>query len=278
MTAYSFILTLLAVIVVGIRVFMGSKPWQELIWLETGDRKILTNIMTAGACVEGFLALAAQRLNLRLYRNRDDSLITKCFYGYIGAGILSVGSIGLGMFTLNMAPKKAIGCSSVIRAVTLVKELRNRVPRKLGISSAGHWLWFIIICVEIYAIAVDSSNAESLLIADFTLLMLTCVVAIVSPRVCAMMHGASERIINGEQTMWCRGVGFENLSLSVFALNLLNGIDPQQSLGYMSVPVIAHCVQLLVGDADLGKVGSTFVLSWAVFHGYSFVTLGLLAK
>lgn len=58
--------------------------------------------------------------------------------------------------------------------------------------------------------------------------------------------------------------------MCVLALALLNGTEPHQALGFMSLPVIAHCTQLLFGRTELGKVGYALVSGWISFHGANF--------
>ena len=72
------------------------------------DPNTMTTAMTVAAIAQGFLAMEAPELNLRLYGIKEKSLYTQTFCKYMGASILSVGVMSLCLFSLELEARKAI--------------------------------------------------------------------------------------------------------------------------------------------------------------------------
>ncbi|KAL7529101.1 hypothetical protein ACHAXR_005780 [Thalassiosira sp. AJA248-18] len=269
---------LILLFMMGINIAAGD----PLFGLRDIDPKTLTDVLTAAALAQGFLAMEAPELNLWLYGTKDKSLYTQAFSKYVGAAILSYGVISLCIFTLGLEVNTAIGWSLVVWAATHAQALLNQVPSRMGLSPVGQGLW-LIYCIS--CIHACFTNAPfpiawySLLMAIYALNMVTCIVAILLPRTFAKIYGGREvSKLNNDQLIWTQGYGFENLAMCVLALALLKGVDPHQALGFMSLPIIVHCAQLLFGGTDLGSIGNALVVGWAVFHGANFTSLAFPKK
>lgn len=165
------------------------------------DPKTLADAMAVAAIAQGFLALEAPELNLRLYGTKDQSLYTQAFSRYLGASILSIGIISLCMFTIGLEVKLALGWSLVVWTGTHAQALLNQIPAKMGLSPVGQSLWLIHCVLCIYACFTNANYSENLLTTAYALSAVLSTVAIVAPKSFAKLYGGGHEVakLNDDQ-------------------------------------------------------------------------------
>ena len=60
----------------------------------------------------------------------------------------------------------------------------------------------------------------------------------------------------------------------MFVLSLLNDIEVHVALGFMSLPVIVHCIHLLAFE-DAHLISSTLLFGWLLFHAMNFTSFAV---
>lgn len=254
----------------GIDAAAGSNVLATLLGLgETKiDPEILTTAMAAAGIIQGSLFMFAPRFSLKMYGTEDESLYMRFHAEGIGAAILTVGIACLCLFKMKLDITTAFGLSSLVWTTEHLLSLTKKYPSKMGVSSIGHLFWLLVSLLDMYACFTSAPYTQQLLLAGHCLFALHNVLDIIEPKIVSKIYGYKAIKLTDDHKDWARAFGYENLSMCVFGLSLLAGVEAHKSLGFASLVVVAHCVHALVGknSSNLGVVGSFLMYFWMVFH------------
>jgi len=261
---------LIFIFLAGIDAAAGSNVLATLLGLSDTkvDPEILTNAMTAAGIVQGALLMFTPSLGLKMYGTKDDSPYMRFHAEGVGAAILTVGITCLCLFKMKLDTTMTFGLSSLVWTTEHILSLTKKYPSKMGVSPLGHGFWLLYSLIGMYACFTSAAYTQQLLLGGHSLFALHNVLVIMKPEIVSKIYGYKEVNFNDDQKDWLKGFGYENLSMCVFGLSLLAGVEEHRSLGFASVVVVAHCAHSLVGRTShsLGLLGSSLMFFWMVFH------------
>ncbi|KAL7461218.1 hypothetical protein ACHAXS_001641 [Conticribra weissflogii] len=253
-------------------------PPKQILHVRGGamEPKLMTDTMTVAAICQGLIAMEAPEVNLKIYGTKDDSFETQDMSRVMGAGILCIGIMAFCLFTQNMEVTDAIGWSNLVWIFYHARCLINQDHETYGYDPTSISVWLAVNIIGVHACFTGASYGSAFAKTAFSVWALNCVLAVIAPKTAAKLYSncPDEVELNEEQVYWTRGYGYENLAHCVLTLSLLNGVDAHRTMGFMSIPVIAHTAHLLLLGSDvLNMLGSVLVSIWLVFHGVNFATL-----
>ena len=256
------------IFLIGIDTAGGSNVLTTLLGL--GDTKldpdILTSVMSVAGIVQGALLMLAPALSLKMYGTKDKSLYLRVHAEFVGAAVLTCGVTCLCLFVLHLDAMKTLGFASLVWAAEHVRVLVNEYPTKLEYSQNGHIFWLLFSITSIHACFVSASYTKQLLVAGHGLFALNTILVIINPSTSSKIYGFKEMKFNDDQKNWLRAFGYENLAMCVFGLSLVNGGEAHKALGLSSMVVVFHCAHSLVGNWNLGILGTFLMYSWMIIH------------
>ncbi len=261
---------LIIIFLTSIDAATGSNVLSTLLGLgETKiDPEILTTAMAAAGIIQGSLLMFAPRLSLKMYGTKDESLYMRFHAEGVGAAILTVNIACLCLFKMKLDTTTTFGLSSLVWSTEHVLSLAKKYPSKLGVSANGYIFWLLVSLLDMYACFTPAPYTKQLLLAGHSLFTLHNVLVIIEPKIVGKIYGYKDMKLTDEQKGWSRAFGFQNLSMCVFGLSLLAGVEAHKSLGFASLVVVAHCAHILVGrtSSTLGVIGSFLMFFWMVFN------------
>lgn len=238
------------------------------------DPELAIKAMTIAAIGQGFWSKEAPEHCLEFYGTEDTGLYAQVCSRILGGGIFAIGVILLCLFTFDTSVHDALGWATVVWIAEHVRSLLNGWDAELqGSEPIGRYFWLIVSTFVAHACFTGADYADLAIKLSTALFALNCIIAIFNPVAAAAIYKCKN--LSHDGCILTRGYGFENLAYCTLVIALVSGVDKQQAVGYLSLPVIPHMIYSIY---ETNKLQRNVAISWSFFiwllyHIASFITL-----
>lgn len=137
----------------------------------------------------------------------------------------------------------------------------------------------LVLCLDItstYGFFLNSSYSNALIKTSLCFSLINSIVGLVAPRKLAATWGNNPEALNYDQIVITRNIGCNLLAYVVMTGSLLINTDKYRALGITILPIIAHCIYLMllpkgVYARPTKSSGVLLILTWIMFHIANFL-------
>jgi hypothetical protein len=198
----------------------------------------------------GLIALAPVK-TLEMY-GLDHTPLTEYlteWIGHISAGqSITMWSLYFGGASIN----KAVGSGIFYLTVFTIKSLLNEMPKAIGFSAAGQYVFLAINAFCGHALLTNSSHAKTVLKAYPIWGIFNALSFCLAPEIIGRKWGLQG---NALVTYQLKQTGYVMAAKAVYLLSLAMGVETTKSLGYSNIPALAGMLITNFVTKDVESVG-----------------------
>jgi hypothetical protein len=206
----------------------------------------------------GLIALAPKK-TLSMY-GLDHTPLTEYLTEWIGhisaSQTITMWSLYFGGASIN----KAIGAGVFYLIVFTIKSLLNEMPKAIGFSAAGQYVFLAINGFCGYSLLTDSSSAKTVLKAYPIWGIINALPFCLSPDIIGKKWGVQG---NALVTYQLKQIGYVLATKAVYFLSLAMGVEATKAFGYSNVPALVGMLITNFVSKDVENVGMSPNMQYA---------------